>query len=88
MNWIQRETTRTAQIKVARATETVATAQAALDQAQARYDGDGGKSAAYDIAAAQDRAEAAKERETIQRLPISLCCQELRAEWRENGGVY
>jgi len=51
-----------AAVKAARATESVATALAALDKALASYDNDGGKSAAYDITAAKFRVRAARAR--------------------------
>jgi len=73
-----------AAVKAAQAVESLATALDALVKAQTRYDNDGGKSAACDIAAAKDRVEAALAREMVA--PVFMCA-ELRAEWRENGGV-
>jgi len=52
------------QVKAERETESLADAQAALDKAQARYDNDGGKSAAYNVTSAKFRVVAAEARST------------------------
>jgi len=51
-----------ADVKAAGAVESSATAQDALDKAQARYDNGGGKSAAHDITLAKFRVAAARAR--------------------------
>lgn len=67
MNYLQRELARAETIKAqraaAQATETIEQAQAALADAQARYDNYPTSRNAYRIAAAKDRVAAARERE-------------------------
>jgi len=68
----------------ARETETVATAQDALDKARARYNTPEGSSQSYAVDRAQTRVAAARAREMVAPW---LQCAELRQERRENGGV-
>jgi len=81
-----------AKVKAARETESVDTAQAALDKALARYDAMPSISHAYNIAAAKDRVAAAQAREMVAaetQEPVAprLMCLELRTEWKAAGGI-
>ncbi len=85
----ERDKLRIAARKKAQSVESIQTAQAALDKARAWYDKRPSCSHAYDKAAARDRVAAAKARavsvESIKRLSLHLCCQELQADYYENG---
>lgn len=73
-----------ARVKAQRETESLATALAALADAQARYRTAEGSSQVYAVARAQARVDAARAREMVAPW---LQCVELQNERRENGGV-
>ena len=68
----------------AQTTESLATAQAALEHALEKYSALPCSRNAYAITEARERVEAAKTRETVTP---RLMCAELRAEWGANGGI-